>query len=43
MRLKGNLALADPFENRIAPLPVGEQAEVFVGQVDSEVELALLG
>ncbi len=40
--LEGDLALADPFQNGIAPLPLRAQPLVPFGQLHGEFELAVL-
>ena len=39
---KGDLALPDPFENAIAPLPLRHEAQILVGQVDGQIHLAAI-
>src|SRR5215471_16100983 len=40
--LKGDFALPDPLENRIAPLPARNQVQVLFGEIERQIELALL-
>ena len=41
-RAKGDLALADPFQNAVAPLPLRDEAQILVGQVDGQIHLAAI-
>src|ERR1700730_2719606 len=40
---KGDFALPDPFQYGITPLPVSDEPQVLLGEVDCKVELALFG
>ena len=41
-RAEGGLALADPFEDAVAPLPVAARRPVLIDQVEGEIHLAAL-
>src|ERR1700680_3198897 len=42
-RAKCDLALPDPFQNAIAPLPLGNEVKILVNKVDGEIHLAAVG
>lgn len=41
-RAEGDFALADPFDDGVAPMPMAEQAEVLIDEVEREVHFAAL-
>ena len=41
-RAERDFALADPFENAVAPLPLRDEAQILIGQVDGQIHLAAI-
>ena len=41
-RAERDLALPDPFQDAVAPLPLRDEAQVLIGQVDCQIHLAAI-